>query len=137
MEISEKRLMIGIAAIFFLGVLFSFVSGEYAVETGEQLPLEVYLISLASILVGAFIMMIFQSKRSKGELESVLKILPEEERVVIKILLENNRKIEQNYLVVLSGFNKVKVSRIVSKLEARNVLEKKNLGNTNYLMLKV
>jgi uncharacterized membrane protein len=137
MEISEKKLVIGISAIFFLGILFAYISGEYSSSTGEQLPFEVYIIAIASMVVGAFIMILFQTKRSKGESDKILAILPYDERTVVKILMENNNKIEQNYLVVLSGFNKVKISRLVAKLEARGVLEKKNLGNTNYLILKV
>lgn len=137
MEISEKRLLAGIAAMFVLGLLFAYVSGAYSSTTGEQLPFEVYIISAVSIVLGAFIAFLFQKKRGSGELERVLKILPYDERIVVKTLLDNDGKIEQNYLVVLSGFGKVKISRIVSKLESRGVLEKKNLGNTNYLMLKV
>lgn len=137
MEISEKRLVIGISAIFILGILFAYVSGEYSSSTGEQLPFEVYIIAIASMVVGAFVVILFRTKRSQGELGRVLNILPYDERVVVKILLENNNKIEQNYLVVLSGFNKVKISRIVAKLQDRGVLEKKDLGNTNYLILKI
>jgi len=137
MEISEKRLGVGIAAIFVLGLLFAYISGDYSATTGEQLPFEVYLISVASMIVGGFVVILFRTKQAKGEMNKVLNILPYDERIVVKTLLENNSKIEQNYLVVLSGFSKVKISRIVSKLEARGVIEKKNLGNTNYLMLKV
>jgi uncharacterized membrane protein len=136
-EISEKRLIIGIAAIFALGILFAYVSSEYSASTGETMPPEVYGISAASMLVGAFVVLLFQARRSKSDADRILNILPYDEKTVIRILLENNNKIEQNYLVVLSGFSKVKISRIVSKLEARGVLEKKNLGNTNYLILKV
>jgi uncharacterized membrane protein len=137
MEISEKRLVIGISAIFILGILFAYVGSQYATSTGEQLPMEVYVIAAASMVVGAFIVLLFQTKRGRTELNRVLSILPYDERVVVGVLLENNGKIEQNYLVVLSGFNKVKISRIVAKLEERGVLEKKSLGNTNYLILKV
>ena len=137
MEVSDKKLVVGIAAIFLLGVFFAYVSGSYSSSTGEQLPFEVYVIAAVSMIVGAFIVILLQTKRSMSELERVSNLLPYDEKVVVKILLENNNKIEQNYLVVLSGFNKVKISRIVAKLEARNVLEKKSLGNTNYLILKV
>jgi uncharacterized membrane protein len=137
MEISEKRLIVGISAIFALGILFAYVSSEYSASTGETMPPEVYGISAASMLVGAFVVLLFQARRSKSDADRILNILPYDEKTVIRILLENNNKIEQNYLVVLSGFSKVKISRIVSKLEARGVLEKKNLGNTNYLILKV
>jgi uncharacterized membrane protein len=136
-EISDKRLFLGISAIFFLGILFSLVSGEYAVQTGESMPYEVYLIAGASMLVGAFIVLLFQTRRRKNETERILKILPHDEQTVVRILLQNKGRIEQNYLVVLSGFNKVKISRLVGGLEARGVLEKKKLGNTNYLILKV
>ena len=137
MEISEKRLIIGISAIFILGILFAYVSSECSTETGETLPFEVYLIAGASMVVGAFVVLLFQTRRGGKEIEQVLKILPHDERTVVKILLDNNGKIEQNYMVVLSGFNKVRISRLVAELEARGVLEKRKLGNTNYLMLKV
>lgn len=137
MEVSDKKLVIGISAIFLLGVFFAYISGTYSSSTGEQLPFEVYIIAAISMVVGAFVMLVLQTKRSMAELDRIANLLPYDERVVVKILLESNNKIEQNYLVVLSGFNKVKISRIVARLEARGVLEKKSLGNTNYLILKV
>jgi len=137
MEVSDKKLIIGISAIFLLGVFFAYISGTYSSSTGEQLPFEVYIIATVSMVVGAFVVIVLQTKRGMAELDRIVNLLPYDEKVVVKILLENNNKIEQNYLVVLSGFNKVKISRIVAKLEARNVLEKKSLGNTNYLILKV
>ncbi len=137
MEVSEKKLIIGISAIFILGVFFAYISGTYSSSTGEQLPIEVYIISAVSMVVGAFVVILLQTKRSVSELDRIVKLLPYDEKTVVKVLLENDNKIEQNYLVVLSGFNKVKISRIVARLEARGVLEKKSMGNTNYLILKV
>jgi uncharacterized membrane protein len=137
MEVSDRKLIIGISVIFLLGVFFAYISGTYSSSTGDQLPFEVYIIAAVSMVVGAFVVIILQTKRNITELDRILNLLPYDEKVVVKILLENNNKIEQNYLVVLSGFNKVKISRIVARLEARGVLEKKSLGNTNYLILKV
>ena len=74
-------------------------------------------------------------KINKIQLERVLKILPREERVVVKILLDNDGSVEQNKLVVLSGFNKVQISRILHKLDQRGVVEKKHMGNTNLVVL--
>ena len=79
----------------------------------------------------------FQLKINKLQLERVLKILPGEERKVVKILLDNNNSIEQNKLVVLSGFTKVRISRILQKLAEREVVEKKNIGNTNLVVLRI
>lgn len=137
MEIDNKRLIIGLGLVFILGILFAVVNGFYTSSTNEQLPLIVYAISFLSILIGAFIVIMFQLKISKIQLERVLKILPREERMVVKILLDNNSSIEQNKLVALSGFTKVQISRILKKLGEREVIEKKNLGNTNLVMLKI
>lgn len=137
MEIDNKRLIIGFSAMFLLGIAFSIVNGVYTDSTNEQLPLIVYAISFLSIVVGAFIVIMFQAKINKIQLERVLKILPREERIVVKILLDNNNAIEQNKLVVLSGFNKVQIFRITQKLEVRGVIEKKHLGNTNLILLKI
>ncbi len=137
MEIENKRLVIGIGLIFFLGILFAVVNGVYTSETDSQLPLIVYGISFVSIIVGAVIVLLFQKRINKLQLERVLKILPSEERTIIKILLDNNNSIEQNKLVVLSGFTKVQISRITEKLVQRGVIEKRNMGNTNLVVLKV
>lgn len=137
MELDTKRLVIGMSLVFVLGILFAIVNGFYTSSTNQQLPLIVYGISFLSILIGAFIVVMFQWKINKIQLDRVLKILPKEERTVVKILLDNNGSIEQNKLVVLSGFTKVQISRIVQKLVARDVVEKRNLGNTNLVMLKI
>ena len=137
MEISNKRLVTGFVLIFLLGILFAVINGFYTSMENEQLPLIVYGISFLSILIGAFIVVMFQLKINKLQLERVLKILPSEERKVVKILLDNNNSIEQNKLVVLSGFTKVRISRILQKLAEREVVEKKNMGNTNLVVLKI
>ena len=137
MEIDNKRLVIGLSLVFLLGIMFAVVNGFYTNSTNEQLPLIVYGISFLSILIGAFIVVMFQLKINKLQLERVLKILPGEERKVVKILLDNNNSIEQNKLVVLSGFTKVRISRILQKLAEREVVEKKNMGNTNLVVLKI
>ena len=137
MDIDNKRLIIGMSFIFVLGIMFAIVNGFYTSSTNEQLPLIVYGISFLSIIIGAFIVVLFQWKMNKIQLEKVLKILPSEERVIVKVLLDNDDSIEQNKLVVLSGFTKVKVSRIVKKLVEREVVEKKFMGNTNLVLLKI
>jgi len=137
MELDTKRLVIGMSLIFVLGILFAIVNGIYTSSTNQQLPLIVYGISFLSILIGAFIVVMFQWKINKIQLDRILKVLPKEERTVVKILLDNNNSIEQNKLVVLSGFTKVQISRIVQKLVERDVVERRNLGNTNLIMLKI
>ncbi len=137
MEISPKRLVIALMLVFVLGVLFALINGYYASQTETQLPVIVYGISFVSLLIGGAIVILFQWKITHAQITKVLKILPAEERKVVQILLENKNSIEQNKLVALSGFNKVKISRIIKRLEQREVVKKMNLGNTNLLVLNI
>ncbi len=137
MEIDNKRLVIALGLVFILGILFAIINGIYTRDTNQQLPIIVYVISFISLMIGVAIVILFQMKLNKMQIESILKILPREERILVKILLDNNKNIEQNKLVALSGFSKVQVSRTVQKLVERDVIEKKILGNTNLIILKI
>ena len=86
--------------------------------------------------MGALIILLFQWKITDRRAHEILRILPEDERKIVEVLLKEKR-IEQMYLVAESGLSKVKVSRIVSRLQQRGVVEKKPLGNTNLIKLKV
>lgn len=137
MEISPKKLIIALTLVFALGVMFAIVNGEYTSQEGSTLPLIVYVISAISLILGGSIVIMFQWKINKMQIEKVVKILPQEERKIVTILLENNNSIEQNRLVAMSGFNKVKISRLVKELELRGVVKKANLGNTNLIVLTI
>ncbi len=137
MEISSKKLIIGFVAVFLLGVMFSLVNGYYSSEEGSSLPLIVYAISFVSVLLGGFMVVLFQARFNRVQLNRVLKILPEKEQKIVKLLFGNNNSMEQNKLVALSGINKVKMSRILTDLESRNVISRTNLGNTKLIVLRI
>ncbi len=137
MDVEPKKLIAALLAVFLLGIGFAVLNGYYFSQSGESLPLIVYGLSFLSILVGAFLVLLFQWKINRQQLERVLGVLPREERMVIRVLLDNHGHVEQNYIVALTGLNKVTVSRTVAKLQERGVLEKKPLGNTNMLILKL
>lgn len=135
MELDPKKLIFALVLVFLLGISFAVVNGYYVQEEGDVLPLIVYAISFVSIIIGGFIVIMFQWKINKLQLDKLTKLLPPEERVIVKLLLKNNNSLEQNKIVAFSGFSKVKVSRIVKELELRGVVKKTNLGNTNLIVL--
>jgi uncharacterized membrane protein len=137
MEVSLKKLITALIIVFILGVMFAIVNGVYTTKEGDPLPLITYAISFISLILGGFLVIMFQWKINKIQLEKVVKILPHEERIVVKLLLENNNSLEQNRLVALSGFNKVKISRLIKELESRGVIKKTDLGNTNLIVLNI
>lgn len=62
--------------------------------------------------------------------------LDKEEKPLIKILEESDGAIFQSDLVEKSGFDKVKVSRILDRLEGKQLIERKRRGMTNVVILK-
>ena len=136
MEVSEWRLAVAIGSVFTLGIMFSILNGYYIEDTGSPIPIAVYGMTAAAMLVGALIILLFQWRISRRQFEELLRILPQDERAIMKILL-NEKKIEQTHLVAESGLSKVKVSRLLFKLEQRGILEKKPLGNTNLIKIKL
>lgn len=136
-EIPLLRLIVGFGLIFLLGILFAILNGVYIEQSGSSLPFIVYGISFISLVLGAVIVLLFQMKISKLQLKSVLKILPKDEAEIIKILIDNNYRLEQNYIVAYTGYNKVRISRILTKYEQKGLIEKRNIGNTNLIILKL
>ncbi len=65
-----------------------------------------------------------------------LSKLDKQEKVVVKIIEEADGTIFQSELVEKSGFSKVKVSRILDKLEGRGIIERKRRGMTNVVVLR-
>ena len=62
--------------------------------------------------------------------------LDKEEKVIIKALENADGTIFQSDLVEKTQFGKVKVSRILDRLEGRGLLERKRRGMTNVVVLK-
>lgn len=62
--------------------------------------------------------------------------LDKEEKILVKIIEENDGSIFQADLVEKSGFSKVKVTRILDKLEGKQIIERKRRGMTNVVLLK-
>ncbi len=62
--------------------------------------------------------------------------LDKDEKVLVKLAEEERGAIFQSTLVEKSGFTKVKVSRILDRLEGRQIIERKRRGMTNVVILK-
>jgi len=62
--------------------------------------------------------------------------LDKDEKILVKIIEEADGTIFQSDLVEKTEFSKVKVTRILDRLEGRQLIERKRRGMTNVVVLK-
>ena len=107
---------------------------------------------LMAVVIGIGLYLIFFSKEeiivrritervdikrpTKDAYGKVLKGLKSDEKLVLEKIIESEGSIFQSDLVEKTGLSKVKVSRIVDKLEGRGLVESKRRGITNVVLLK-
>jgi len=73
---------------------------------------------------------------SKEKWRKLERTLEGEEKKIYDIVGQSGGFIFQNELVGRSGMNKVKVTRVLDKLEARGLVERKRRGMANVVTLK-
>jgi uncharacterized membrane protein len=66
----------------------------------------------------------------------VMSSMNDEEKRVIEKLIENQGTVFQSDLVDKLGIDKVKITRILDKLEGRSLIERRRRGMTNVVILK-
>jgi len=73
-------------------------------------------------------------EKTKPRTYNLSSFKPEEKKVFN--IVRENKTIFQADLIDKSGFGKVKVSRILDRLEGNNLVERKRRGMTNVVVLK-
>ena len=68
--------------------------------------------------------------------EKNLKLLDQDEKKIYQSIIDAQGTIFQSDLVDKAGFDKVKVTRILDKLEGRQLIERRRRGMTNVVILK-
>ena len=75
-------------------------------------------------------------KIDKGHFKNILESLEGDDRMVLESVIESQGTIFQSDLVSKLGLSKVKVTRILDRLEGRGLIERKRRGMTNVVILK-
>lgn len=79
---------------------------------------------------------ITQKPITKENFQEAMKALGADERQVFERVIEAQGSVFQSDLVEKTGMSKVKVTRILDKLEGKNLIERKRRGMTNVVILK-
>ncbi|MFC1768658.1 helix-turn-helix transcriptional regulator [Nanoarchaeota archaeon] len=148
-------LIIGITLIFFL-VVVSFNSALQSIVNttcthGAACPMHVTLrtqefisYSLMGIvfIVGLFIALFMKddqkrpSEISDKERKKKLKKLDREEKKIMNVVMASEGSVYQSDIIKETEFSKVKVTRILDKLEGRGLIDRKRRGMTNIIIQK-
>lgn len=75
-------------------------------------------------------------KITKENYQDVMKDLDVDEKTVFKKVIESEGSIFQSDLVEKTNMSKVKVTRLLDKLEGKGLVERKRRGMTNVVILK-
>ncbi|MBW2984836.1 MarR family transcriptional regulator [Candidatus Woesearchaeota archaeon] len=115
-------------------------SPRNAYRPQREYPMLIFASSLGlviSSLAGFTIMDLLRKKEKKELTKSVMDtMLTPEEKNVIKVLEEYDGELTQSEIVRRTKLSKVKVHRIVKRLESLNVVSKYPYGVTNKIKLE-
>jgi uncharacterized membrane protein len=75
-------------------------------------------------------------KITKENYQKVMSTLGKDERVVLEKIINSQGTIFQSDLVESTEFGKVKVTRILDRLEGRGLIERRRRGMTNVIILR-
>jgi uncharacterized membrane protein len=151
-------LILGVTALFFFVVMSFNYALQKIVDTtcthGTACPMhattftqEVLSYGLMGLLVLVSLFIIFFMKDettvqemkkdlSTEDKNKKLENLNDEEKSVMNIVLENEGSIFQSDVVKETQLSKVKVTRILDRLEGKQLIERKRRGMTNIVLLK-
>ena len=145
--IKNTFLALSIILGFIFIVLFSTLYVSDAIKNNNAcgcvipIPYMILLLSSLGLFVGCFVFYIWTSKYVKEKkqltknIEFTLNFLDNNERKIIKELINNKGQLKQSEFEKLTGLDRVKTHRILNKLASKGLVQKINVGNSNKIKL--
>ena len=108
------------------------------------LPAESIVGFIISVVMAAFgiFLIVLSRKEAKSKvienkkIEGVVKMLSSDEKAVYDTILSADGTIFQSELVEKSSLDKVRVSRVLDRLEGKGLIERKRRGMSNVIVLR-
>ncbi|MBR9681781.1 MAG: hypothetical protein GOV00_03205 [Candidatus Altiarchaeota archaeon] len=98
------------------------------------------IVMVLLLVIGAYLIFIGDRREnggtSKPNYERLIKDLRVDERVVFRPIADAEGTLFQSEIVEKTGFTKVKVSRILDRLEGKGILERRRRGMSNVVIIK-
>ncbi|MBI2076681.1 MAG: hypothetical protein HYT72_05540 [Candidatus Aenigmarchaeota archaeon] len=94
---------------------------------------QILSLGIIAVLAAGFLLVMYIMR--KRPMRDILPVLTDAERKVMQILLREKKPVDQRLIVKEADFSKSKVSRIISDLENRGLIERIPKGRTNLIRL--
>ncbi len=97
-----------------------------------------FTVSFITLIAGVYLWLgaSKQIDTNHGLSKRLLKSLTQDERKIFEIINNSGGAVFQSELIEKTGFSKAKVSRILDKLEVKNLVERRRRGMTNMVVIK-
>lgn len=142
----RKDILIGslILSIFVFTVASSTLYVQTQISKGNAcgcwipLPLFIPFLGSVGLFIGIILYSLFNPIPAQTSIsqQSLLNLFDKDERKVVKALLDKGGERLQAEIVKKTKLSKVKVHRILKRLEGKQLVEKKAKGNTNLIKAK-
>ena len=94
------------------------------------------LIGLAAGMIISGSLVVYLEELMFEQRPNIIRKLSNEEKMIYDLLNEKNEPMYQSKLVKETGWSKVKMSRVIKKLEKKKLIEKEQKGMTNKIKIK-
>lgn len=115
---------------------------EYQVRYEELAVLEritlrrlTIFLAIAVIILSGIVFYVWRERGQDKTIASVFPVLKEDEQEVIRYIIDHEGEVEQREVVNAMDYSKAKISRLISDLEERNLIEKQKRGRINVVTL--
>lgn len=142
----RKDILIGslILSIFVFTVASSTLYVQTQISKGNAcgcwipLPLFIPFLGSVGLFIGIILYSLFNPIPAQTSIsqQSLLNLFDKDEKKVVKALLDKGGERLQAEIVKKTKLSKVKVHRILKRLEGKQLVEKKAKGNTNLIKAK-
>lgn len=96
-----------------------------------------FAVTIVLLFLGSYLLISARPKTQKKEFKIVkTSELSDEEKIIYELLRNKEGSVYQHEIVTLTGYGKVRITRILDKLENKDIIERKRRGMTNIVILK-
>ncbi len=142
----SKKMLLGVLTIsvFVFTISLTSLYVQMTIESGDvcgciiPLPFFIPFVGSVGLFIGTLVYYLFHDSGGTMERQDtspLLRLLEPSESVIVKTLATSGGSLYQSALRKETGLQKVKLSRLLDRMEGRGIIKKEQRGKSNMLTL--